>query len=127
MYKTDHGDFMGAGSGCGGGGGAGIGWLNFQDGISTSYPDKSMMQCLIDAGITSTTLKDPSGKINCTTNTDCFAYMKYNCSNGSMILLANLEGIAKSTTALDPAVAQCPGLSTTLDDAYGMDYWVLVS
>jgi prepilin-type N-terminal cleavage/methylation domain-containing protein len=125
IYKLDHDDFMGTGSGCGGAGGSGIGWLDLSDGVATQYP-KSIMQCLIDANVTSKSLKDPSGTISCGVNTVCHAYMKYNCANGKAILLANLESTPSSTTSLDMAVAQCPGMSSTIDDSYGMNYWVFV-
>lgn len=77
MYYLDKNNWMQTGSGCGSSGN-GNGWFNLDyDGSSTTL--KSMAQCLIDGGYTSSEIIDPTKAVSGSTPTSGFAYMKYTC------------------------------------------------
>lgn len=116
IYELDNGP-MYTGSGCGYGGN-GTGYFNAQGG--TTYP-KSMMQCLIDSGITSTVIQDE--KVSCG-GVNCRAYMKSTClQNGQIVtyVFANLETVGH--TGADTDTTCTPHYATS----YGMNYWVRVN
>lgn len=118
VWSADRGP-MRTGSGCGSSGN-GDGWFNVQNG--TTYP-VSMMNCLINAGITNANIKDPSNVQSCSNgNTACRTYMKYTCTvSGSTrtSIFANLE--TPPDPAMDMATA-CSG--TAVSTNYGMNYYV---
>lgn len=122
LYELDNGP-MYKESGCGGQGttlkGDGSGWFNLQNG---STYKKSMMQCLIDAGLTNTVIEDE--KHSCSTGLNCRAYMKYTCVRYGRIetyVYANLE--TKSHTDQDTDET----CHSNADTQYGMNYWVQVN
>lgn len=119
LYKIDKGDFIASGSGCGAAG-AGQGWFNIQDGNPANYPI-SVMNCLKNANVISSTHTDPSKMLSCSasTPTTCFAYMKYNCGTSAYIF-AHLETVAQTTTDTD---STC---QPNIDTSYGMNYFVKV-
>lgn len=116
MYDLDHGA-MYTGSGCGSSGN-GSGWFN------SVYPGYStVMDCLKNAGLTTSTIIDPSGFTGCSGNT-CHAYMKYTCViNGATVtyVYANLEMGTHDGTETN---GTCGG--ATVDTNYGMNYYVKV-
>lgn len=116
IYELDNGP-MYTGSGCGGYGN-GSGYFNIQNG--STYP-KSIMQCLIDSGITSTVIQDE--KASCS-GLDCRTYMKSTCVQNGQIatyVYANLETEGHTGTDTD---STC---NATYDTLYGMNYWVRVN
>ena len=109
LYAADNGNYLN-GAGCGGSSNSGNGWYNYDyDGAGAG---KSISQCLIDAGLTSATIKDQS--ITCSGLT-CHAYIKITCGSGTF-LYANLEALPHDGTETD---ATC---QPTYDTTYGMNY-----
>jgi len=115
LYREKEGDFMYSGSGCGSGGN-GNGWFNFSNG--GSYP-KSMAQCLIDAGVVSGEIIDPTGGRSVSQGSSNHAYMKATCPAGTYIF-------ARLSTGADfadgPTNNTC-GTSEAWDTLYGMNYY----
>lgn len=110
VYYSSYGTYMGTGSGCGSGGN-GNGWFNYSN--PTSYPI-SMAQCLINTGLATTEIIDPTGG-RTSTPASGFSYMKYTCAGGTFIY-AKLESRSQSSTATD---GTCCSLC---DTNYGMNY-----
>lgn len=120
IYAVDNG-VMGLGSGCGSNGN-GSGWFNYESGTNPGYPT-SMNNCLKNANITSSVIKDPSGSITCS-GASCRAYMKYTCvQTGSNVtyIYANLEN---PQLAMD-LTGTCGGPSLT--SSYGMNYYIKIT
>lgn len=121
MYESEHGPMRTNGQGCGGQIGTSRGWFNY--GGTTAYP-RSVMQCLIDANLTTTEIRDNS--ITCSNNTDCRAYMAYACLDNTtgrevVYVYANLETIS-------PADANTSGTcASNIAGTFGMDYYVRVN
>lgn len=115
IYELDNGP-MYLGSNCGSGGN-GSGWFNHPYG--GGY--EAMDQCLVNAGVTNTKLRDT--QITCSGLT-CRAYMKYSCiQSGRTVtyVYANLETGTHDGTELN---GTC---STGIATLYGMNYYVQVS
>lgn len=114
MYFNEKGNYIESGSGCGSYG-TGNGWFNVQ---GSTYP-KSIMQCLIDAGVANQEIIDPTGGLTSNPSSG-FTYMKYTC--GTIIpktyVYAKLETIPQSINATDGTCC------TTCDSSYGMNYYV---
>lgn len=118
IYASNTSSPMWDGSGCGASGN-GQGWFNYQDGAPLSYP-KSMMQCLIDAGVTSSVIRDDS--ISCE-GTSCRAYMKYTCTQSGQTVTYIFTNLETGTHNGTEANGTCyPALSTL----YGMNYFVKI-
>lgn len=119
LYYEKKEDWMEAGSGCGGGAG-GWGWFNYQQ--SPSFYPKSMSQCLVDEGVISGEIIDPTGgKVNSSPNNDIYAYMKATCSTTigkKTFLYAKLETKSQSEIATDNTC------QNTWDTQYGMNYYI---
>ena len=117
-YSVDHGP-MWSGSGCGASGN-GSGWLGVQN---SSYPT-SVMNCLINSGVTSATIVDPTGATSCSSgSTDCNAYMKYTCNQSGQVVTyfyANLDAGTHNGDETDDTCA------SGIDTSYGMNYYVKV-
>lgn len=80
-----------------------------------------MMQCLIDANITSTVISDESDRCS---GLDCRTYMKYSCVQDGQVVTyvyANLETKGHTDTDTDGTCA------STIDTSYGMNYYVRVN
>lgn len=119
IYQSTHGDIH-TDSGCGSSG-DGSGWLNYVH-PGNDYP-KSIMQCLVDSGITSSVISDD--KANCTVSQDCRAYMKYTCSVDGQLqtyVYANLES-PSHTSNIPSSACRAWYVSTN----FGMDYAVRVN
>jgi len=115
LYESANGNWMETGSGCGSSG-YGNGWFNY---VGGSYP-KSMAQCLIDAGLVSTIIIDPTKGMS-STPTVGYTYMKYHCGNPLQVYVyAKLESRPQSSVATDGTC--CP----TCDTSYGMNYYLQV-
>ena len=117
MYNTTYGNWVGAGSGCGSGGN-GNGWFNY---VGGTYP-KSTVQCLVDAGILSTEIIDPTGG-RTSTPASRFTYMKYHCTQSgkdTAYIYAKLETKAQSSTATNGTCC------SSCDSSYGMNYYLKV-
>ena len=98
-----------------GSGGGGNGWFNFD----YSGAPISMAQCLINAGILSTEIIDPSGGIRAPS---LYFYMKYTCSESGQrvtYIYARLEGGGTGNLWTSTCCASC-------DTSYGMNYYVKV-
>lgn len=118
VYYINHGDFVQVGSGCAAGGN-GNGWFNYENGVATSYP-RSTAGCLIDDGIWTTEVIDPTGgRASSNPTNSIYTYMKYSCSSGTYIY-AKLETLPQSDTAVD---GTC---SPTVDTLYGMNYYIMI-
>jgi prepilin-type N-terminal cleavage/methylation domain-containing protein len=117
MYFNERGDYIENGSGCGYGGN-GYGWFNSSGG---SYP-KSIMQCLIEAGVANQEIIDPTGYKSGSSPTNSYhAYMKYTCGSPvKTYVYAKLESIPQSSTATDGTCC------ATCDSSYGMNYYVSI-
>ena len=119
LYAVDNGDYGDANCGYSGGSITSGGWLN--NDYDTTGPRITIDACLINGGYINKALRDPSGLTGCGTNTDCFAYMKYSCTDGTTWLFANLESTL-ATNQTDSVACV-----TTIDTTYGMDYVVRVN
>ena len=116
VYSLENNGPMAGSSGCGSAGN-GNGFFNYSDG--SSYP-KSMMQCLIDAGLTTTSIRDKS--LSCG-GLSCRTYMKYTCvQSGQRVthVFANLETGTHDGTETDGTCG------SSLDSGYGMNYFVRI-
>lgn len=117
MYFNERGDYIENGSNCGSYG-TGNGWFNVQD-QDANYP-KSIMQCLIDAGVANQEIIDPTGGTTSIPSSG-FTYMKYTCGPPvKTYVYAKLESIPQSSTATDGTCC------TTCDSLYGMNYYVSI-
>lgn len=113
MYFNEKGNYIESGSGCGASG-LGYGWFNAE---GSGYP-KSIMQCLIDAGVANQEIIDPTGR-KTSSATSGFAYMKYTCGTPpKTYVYAKLETIPQSINATDGTCC------STCDSNYGMNYYV---
>ncbi len=112
LYYSKKNNYVENGSGCGWGGN-GSGWVNY---TGTNYP-KSITQCLMEEGVLSTDIKDP------TRPTNNHAYMKYTCSGGKVYLYASLESLPLNADNVD-INKTC---MTSLDTGYGMNYAVPIN
>ncbi len=119
MYAADNGNYVSTGSGCGASNN-GIGWFNYVNAAATY--NKSIMQCLIDGGYTSTVI---SGSAASCGNANCRAYMKYTCTAPNpypgTYLYANLETEPHTGTETDNTC------NATIDSRYGMNYVLKVN
>jgi prepilin-type N-terminal cleavage/methylation domain-containing protein len=119
LYYDKYGNWLGTGSGCGRLGN-GYGYFSYTDGSSYLV---AMSQCLVDEGLTSKEIVDPSGARSGSNSTNSiYNYMKWNCSGGNSYIFAKLETVAQSTTATD-GVSCC----TDCDTVYGMNYYVQIN
>ena len=115
MYFNERGDYIENGSNCGSYG-TGNGWFNVQN---ANYP-KSIMQCLIDAGVANQEIIDPTGGTTSTPSSG-FTYMKYTCGPPvKTYVYAKLESIPQSSTATDGTCC------VSCDSFYGMNYYVSI-
>jgi len=116
LYNDDHGNWIEDGSGCGSGG-DGNGWFNYKGG---AYPE-STVSCLVDSGILSREIIDPSGD-RVATQLEGNAYMKYHCDSPTQVyIFANLEGRPQDPNYTD---ATC---CLACDSNYGINYFVRVN
>ena len=118
MYFNENGNYIENGSGCGYNGDGG-GWFNAGGG---SFYPKSIMQCLIDAGVAKQEIIDPTGaKSESSPTNSIYSYMKYTCGNpAKTYIYAKLETASQSATATDgTCCSHC-------DNSYGMNYYVVV-
>lgn len=116
LYELENGPLHN-GSGCGYGGN-GNGYFNVQNG--STYP-KSVMQCLIDAGLTNTVIQDK--QLTCG-GLECRTYMKNTCSQDGRIVTyvyANLETVGHTDADTN---GTC---NNSYDTSYGMNYWVRIN
>jgi len=119
LYAIDNGDYGDANCGYIGGSITSGGWLpNDYDATGPRIP---MDDCLKNGGYLSKALRDPSGLTGCGTNTDCHAYLKYTCTDGSTWLFANLES---KTASNETDIVPC---APTYDTVYGIDYVLRVN
>ena len=115
LYYDTYGNWIETGSGCGYGGN-GYGWFNY---TGSSYP-KSIVQCLIDAGLLGAEIIDPT-KGRSSTPTSGYTYMKYHCNASPQVYIyAKLETRAQDSTATDGTCC------STCDSSYGMNYYLQV-
>jgi prepilin-type N-terminal cleavage/methylation domain-containing protein len=133
LYYDKFGNWIEASSGCGSSGG-GAGWFNYV------YPSsQSIGQCLVNAGFLATEIKDPTGSVSGSTGpiggnqanvNKIYTYMKYHCdgitsANRKVYVFAKLENRPYTTTATDYLCDN--GTASTLDEQYGMNYYVKVN
>lgn len=150
MYAEDHGHLIGSGSGCGFGGN-GTGWFNrggeddpepligtSDEALYGGY--QSIADCLVEAGLLSANLIDPSGRSQFAgaslDDRDARAYLKYNCERGATpkeaFVFVRLENVDREDR-MEPNF-ECEYIdSLEMDrvafhyDRYDMNYWVKVS
>lgn len=124
IYAVDKGNYAEHNCGYVGGSSTGTGWLAYDyDGMD---PHLSVDGCLLDAGVLTKPLVDPSGRDSCDPAEapaigDCHAYMKISCAAGTWYI-ANLENAPKTGTETDNTCS----VGSDYDRAYGMNYVVRV-
>lgn len=116
MYNDTYGTWIEVGSGCGYGSN-GTGWFNLS---GTADYQKSIGQCLVDAGFVSREIIDPTG--GKTSNpTAGFTYMKYHCGTPTKVYIyAKLETLPQDSTATDGTCC------VSCDSSYGMNYYLRI-
>lgn len=116
LYNVEHAPISN-GSGCGSSGN-GNGWFNYSNG--TTYPT-SIMDCLKNSGVTSSTIIAPSGLATCS-GTGCDAYLVYTCIQGSSLVTYIYANLETGTHTGSELTGTC-GSSFT---SYGMNYYAKV-